>query len=114
MAGLLVVQNRQARCAAVPLLTRELLPNAALTPGDDPKMPRGWNRAANGVELRGKAIDPQATDRQGLDYNNDGRAIQLIGIGNYVQTPPIAVQPGARYCFAGRALTDSAKRSATR
>jgi len=109
--GLVIaLQNRQSRCAAVPLLTSELLPNAALAPGDDPKMPRGWNRAANGVELRGPAIG----QGEGFDYNNDGRALQLIGIGNYVQTPPIAVQPGARYCFAGRALTDSAKRSATR
>jgi hypothetical protein len=107
MAGLLVVQNRQARCAAVPLLTRELLPNAALAPGEQPHMPAGWSAAAPGVELQGSA-------GKGFDYNNDGRALQLIGIGNYVQTPPIAVQPGGRYCFAGRALTDSAKRSATR
>src|SRR4051812_28590674 len=109
--GLVIaLQNRQSRCAAVPLLTGELLPNAALAPGDDPKMPRGWNRAANGVELRGPAIG----QGEGFDYNNDGRALQLIGIGNYAQTPPILVQPGTRYCFAGRALTDSAKRSATR
>jgi hypothetical protein len=106
--GLVVVtQNRQARCAAVPFLTHELLPNAALAPGEQPHMPAGWNAAAPGVELQGSA-------GKGFDYNNDGRALQLIGIGNYVQTPPIAVQPGARYCFAGRALTDSAKRSATR
>jgi hypothetical protein len=111
LSGLvLVMQNRQARCAAVPFLTRELLPNAALEPGDDPKMPEQWSKAANGVELRGPAIG----QGEGFDYDNDGRALQLIGIGNFVQTPPIAVQPGASYCFAGRALTDSAKRSATR
>src|SRR5262249_23534507 len=33
---------------------------------------------------------------------------------NYVATPPIAVQPGRSYCFAGQALTDSANTSATR
>ncbi|MEO7912638.1 MAG: polysaccharide deacetylase [Roseiflexaceae bacterium] len=109
LAGLVVVtQNRQARCAAIPFWTRELLPNAALAAGDDPKMPEQWSRAANGVELRGPAIG----QGEGFDYNSDGRALQLIGIGNYVQTPPIAVQPSTRYCFAGRALTD--KRSATR
>jgi hypothetical protein len=101
------MHNRQVRCAAVPFLTRELLPNAALAPGEQAHMPAGWSAAAPGVELQGSA-------GRGFDYNNDGRALQLIGIGNYVQTPPIAVQPGVRYCFAGRTLTDSAKRSATR
>jgi hypothetical protein len=103
----LVIQNRQARCAAVPFLTHELLPNAALAAGEQPHMPAGWSAAAPGVELQGSA-------GKGFDYNNDGRALQLIGIGNFVQTPPIPIQPGARYCFTGRALTDSAKRSATR
>jgi len=103
----LVIQNRQARCAAVPFVTPELLPNAALESSDQPSMPTGWSAAAPGVELQGSA-------GKGFDYNNDGRALQLIGIGNFVQTPPIAVQPGARYCFTGRALTDSAKHSATR
>jgi len=108
MAGLaLIIQNRQARCAAVPLLTRELLPNAMLAPGEQTNLPAGWYAPAPGVELQGSR-------GKGFDYNNDGRAIQLIGIGNFVQTPPIAVQPGQSYCFAGRALTDSAKRSATR
>jgi len=108
VAGLvLVTQNRQARCAAVPFLTPELLPNAALLPGEQPGMPAGWSAAAPGVELQG-------SEGKGFDYNNDGRALQLIGIGNFVQTPPIAVRPGASYCFASRALTDSAKRSATR
>jgi hypothetical protein len=107
VAGLVVVQNRQARCAAVPFMTRELLPNAALLPGEQPQMPAGWSAAAPGVELQGSA-------GKGFDYNSDGRALQLIGIGNFVETPPIAVQPAARYCFTGRALTDSAKHSATR
>jgi hypothetical protein len=102
-----VIQNRQARCAAVPFFTRELLPNAALAPGDQPGLPTGWAAAAPGVELQG-------SQGKGFDYNGDGRALQLIGIGNFIQTPPIAVQPGASYCFAGRALTDSAKRSTTR
>ena len=104
---MLVIQNRQARCAAVPFVTPELLPNAALESSDQPSMPTGWSAAAPGVELQGSA-------GKGFDYNNDGRALQLIGIGNFVQTPPITVQPGARYCFTGRALTDSAKHSATR
>jgi hypothetical protein len=108
LAGLvLVIQNREARCAAIPLLTPELLPNATLAAGEQPQMPAGWSAAAPGVELQG-------SPGKGFDYNNDGRALQLIGIGNFVQTPPITVQPGARYCFTGRALTDSAKRSATR
>jgi hypothetical protein len=108
LAGLvLMVQNRQARCAAVPFLTHELLPNAALVAGEQPSLPAGWNAAAPGVELQGSA-------GKGFDYNNDGRALQLIGIGNFIQTPPITVHPGARYCFTGRALTDSAKHSATR
>ncbi len=107
MAGLVVVQNRQARCAAIPFLTRELLPNASLAAGAQPQMPAGWSAAAPGVELQGAG-------GKGFDYNSDGHALQLIGIGNFVQTPPIAVQPNARYCFVGRALTDSAKGSATR
>ena len=108
LAGLvLLAQNRLARCAAVPFLTRELLPNAALQPGQQPHLPAGWSAAAPGVELQG-------SQRKGFDYNGDGRALQLIGIGNVVQTPPIAVQSGTVYCFAGRALTDSAKQSATR
>ena len=108
LSGLvLLAQNRLARCAAVPFLTHELLPNAALQPGQQPHLPAGWSAAAPGVELQG-------SQGKGFDYNGDGRALQLIGIGNVVQTPPIAVQSGAVYCFAGRALTDSAKQSATR
>jgi len=102
-----MIQNRRARCAAVPLLTQELLPNADLVPGEQPRMPSGWSAAAAGVELQGAG-------GQGFDYDSNGRALQLIGIGNYVQTPPIAVQSGVSYCFVGRALTDSIKRSATR
>src|SRR5262249_5676138 len=98
--------NRRANCAAIPLLTQELLPNAELTPGEQPRMPDGWSAAAAGVELQGSG--------KGFDYDGNGRALQLIGIGNYVQTPPIPIQPGASYCFSGRALTDSDKRSATR
>jgi hypothetical protein len=104
------VQSRRADCAYVPLVGDDLLPNAELAPGDDPRMPQGWSRAANGVELRGPAIG----NGEGFDYNNNGRALQLIGIGNYAQTPPVSVEPNTSYCFAGKALTDSAKHSATR
>ena len=87
IAGLvLVTQDRQARCAAVPFLAPELLPNAGLAPGEPPGMPAGWFAAAPGVELQG-------SEGKGFDYNNDGRALQLIGIGNFVQTPPISVRP---------------------
>ncbi|HEX9372469.1 MAG TPA: polysaccharide deacetylase [Roseiflexaceae bacterium] len=102
----LFTQRRVADCAYVPLLAGELLPNAGLAPGDSPGMPQGWGRGANGVELQGAG--------KGFDYDGDSRALQLIGIGNYVQTPPIGVRPGASYCFAGRALTDSDKHSTTR
>jgi hypothetical protein len=108
VAGLIgVAQDRRARCAAIPVLTQELLPNADLAPGEQPRMPSGWSAAAAGVELQGSG-------GKGFDYDGNGRALQLIGIGNYIQSPPIAVEPGASYCFVGRALTDSAKRSATR
>lgn len=70
-------------------------------------MPSGWSAAAAGVELQGSG-------GKGFDYDGNGRALQLIGIGNYVQTPPIAVEPSQSYCFTGRALTDSIKQSATR
>src|ERR1700712_2264760 len=89
-AGLtLFIRNRQASCSAVPLLNQDLLPNANLMPGSDPKMPAGWNKPANGVELR----DASA----GFEYDHDGRALQLIGIGNYAQTPAITIQPGQSY-----------------
>ncbi|NWF79209.1 MAG: polysaccharide deacetylase family protein [Chloroflexi bacterium] len=103
-------QQRIARCAPVPLLAAELLPNADLAaPGAIPGLPAGWARRAGGVELRGPAVDGQ-----GFDLDGDGRALQLLGIANYVQTPPVAVRPATRYCFSGYALTDSLLRSATR
>src|SRR5437773_1547547 len=111
VAGLaLFVQSRRANCAAVPFLNQDLLTNAELTPGDQPRMPRDWYAPASGVELRG----PSVGDGRGFDYDNNGRALQLLGIGNYVQTPAIPVQPGQSYCFVGKALTDSDKRSETR
>jgi hypothetical protein len=106
----LVARERMARCAAVPLLAGELLPNAGLAPGDSPRMPQGWASAANGVELRGPAIG----SGEGFDLDGDGRALQLIGIANDVETPPAPVRPGQVYCFAGQALTDSGNGSATR
>ncbi|NTU84871.1 MAG: polysaccharide deacetylase [Chloroflexales bacterium] len=107
---LMYAQQRVARCAYVPLLAEELLPNASLAaPGDTPGMPAGWHRAAGGVQLRGPAVDGQ-----GFDLDGDGRALQLIGIGNYAQAPAAPARPGQRYCFSGFALTDSAQRSPTR
>src|SRR5262245_14280395 len=100
---MLLAQRRLADCAYVPYIGRELLPNAGLAPGDNPKLPRDWFAPAAGVELRG----PQIGQGEGFEYDNDGRAIQLLGIGNYLQTPPIDVQPSRAYCFAGKALTAS-------
>lgn len=107
----LYLRQRAARCAAVPLLADQLLPNPGLAEVDaDSGMPAGWGRAApQGVQLRGPAVDGE-----GFDLDGDGRALQLIGIGNYVQTPAAPVRPGQRYCFSGFALTDSPQRSATR
>ena len=105
----LFAQQRIARCAAVPLFAENILLNSAFAPGDDPAMPQGYERAAGGVQLRGPAVDGQ-----GFDLDGDGRAVQLIGIANYVQTPPVAVRPGASYCFAGYALSDTPSGSPTR
>ncbi len=109
LGALLYAQQRVAACAFVPLVAPELLPNAALAPATATGMPIGWQRRAGGVELRGPAVDGQ-----GFDLDGDGRALQLLGIANYVKTPSVAVQPGARYCFTGFALTDSEQRSPTR
>ncbi len=99
----LLVQQRMAACARVPLLADNLLPNASLQPDPrQPPMPQGWRAAAPGVQLGEFAID------------GDGRALHLMGIANYAETPPIAVQAGRSYCFVGRAITDSPLGSATR
>jgi peptidoglycan/xylan/chitin deacetylase (PgdA/CDA1 family) len=107
---LIYIRQRVDRCAYVPLLADELLPNANLSaPGDVPGLPAGWSRAAGGVQLRGPAVDGE-----GFDLDGDGRALQLIGIANDAQTPPVPVSPGRRYCFSGFALTDSPLGSTTR
>lgn len=105
------LQQRIDQCASVPLLAENLLPNAELRPGNQAGMPLGWSRAAGGVELRGPAVE---IDSAGFVLDSDGRALQLIGIANYVETPPILVRPGRTYCFTGYALTDSEQRSPTR
>lgn len=106
----LLVRERTARCAPIPLLADNLLPNASLARSNgSASLPDGWEAAAPGVVLRGPAVDGE-----GFDLDRDGRAIQLIGIGNHLQTPSLPVEPGKRYCFSGRALTDSEKRSTTR
>lgn len=94
---------RMLDCAAVPLLAPELLPTAALAPGASPALPDGWGALAPGVTLRGPKIDGQ-----GFDLDGDGRSLQLLGIANAAIAPPVAVTPGRAYCFAGRALTDTA------
>jgi hypothetical protein len=105
-----LAQRRLADCAYVPLLGEELLPNPTLAP--DPASPRqaaGWGFAtSSGVELQ------HPSQQRGFDLDNDDRALQLIGIANYVETPAIAVQPGRSYCFHGFALTDQAGKGATR
>jgi peptidoglycan/xylan/chitin deacetylase (PgdA/CDA1 family) len=103
-AGSGVLSNRRlAVCKPVPLLAGELLPNATLaTPGDTPDMPAGYSAGAPGVQLGRFALD------------GDGRSLHLMGIANYVQTPPVVVQPGQAYCFSGYAITDSEKGSPTR
>jgi peptidoglycan/xylan/chitin deacetylase (PgdA/CDA1 family) len=104
------IQQRTAECMGLPLVGGGLLPNADLLPSaDSPRMPEGWQRGTSGVELRGPAIDGE-----GFDVDGDGRALQLLGVANYVETPPIAVNPDATYCFSGLALTDSPLRSPTR
>lgn len=104
IAGLLLyAQQREARCAVTPGR-----PNLITFVGQA-GMPEGWARRAGGVELRGPAVDGE-----GFDLDGDGRAMQLLGIGNFLQTPPVAVRPGERFCFSGFALTDSIQRSPTR
>ncbi|GAB4441059.1 MAG: polysaccharide deacetylase family protein [Chloroflexi bacterium OHK40] len=105
----LFLQQRLARCAYVPLLAEQLLPNAALASGAARGLPDGWERAAAGVELRGPAVDGE-----GFDLDGDGRALQLLGIANYAQAPAAPALPGTRYCFTAFALTDSTLRSPTR
>ncbi|MEF3274051.1 MAG: polysaccharide deacetylase family protein [Chloroflexus sp.] len=106
----LFVSQRLDRCAAPPFLNPNLLPNADFAlAGMVAGLPDGWGRGAGGVELRGPAVDGQ-----GFDLDGDGRGLQLIGIANYVQTPPVIVQPGTTYCFTIAALTDSLLRSPTR
>lgn len=99
----LTIQQRLARCAYVPLLAEELLPNANLAiAGDTSALPRGWSAAAPGVQLGSFAVD------------GDGRALQLMGIANYIQTPPVPVRSGQSYCFTGLAITDSQQGSTSR
>jgi hypothetical protein len=100
---LLYLQQREARCDVTPGR-----PNLITFIGQA-GMPEGWTRRAGGVELRGPAVDGE-----GFDLDGDGRAMQLLGIGNFLQTPPVAVEPGERFCFSGFALTDSIQRSPTR
>jgi hypothetical protein len=92
----IVVRQRSAQCAAVPLLAENLLPNADLARGGQAgPLPQGWQAGAPGVQVGAFALD------------GDARSLQLMGIANYVQTPAIAVQPGRTYCFEGHAITDS-------
>jgi peptidoglycan/xylan/chitin deacetylase (PgdA/CDA1 family) len=101
---MLFILQRRAHCAYVPIISENLLPNAELAlPDESATLPRGWHAAAPGVKTGQFALD------------GDERSIHLMGIANYVQTPPIEkVQPGQFYCFSGYAITDSEKGSPTR
>lgn len=98
------LQQRIARCDAVPLLAPELLPNAKLdasTGGGS--LPTGWVGATSGISVTDFTVLP------------GGHSLQLLGIANYVQTPEVApVRPGRVYCFKGQAITDSPAGSTTR
>ncbi|NJN67148.1 MAG: hypothetical protein HC884_10770 [Chloroflexaceae bacterium] len=97
------INQRVARCAYVPLIADNLLPNASLAQNHSgASLPDGWVAGAPGVQTGTFALD------------GDQRSIQLMGIANYVQTPPISVQPGRAYCFNGHAITDSDRGSPTR
>ncbi len=96
-------QERTAECRYVPLLAENLLPNADLAQTDQGSpLPQGWAAGAPGVQVGEFAVD------------GDGRALQLLGIANYIQTPQLAVQPGRTYCFTGLAITDSHQGSTAR
>jgi hypothetical protein len=96
LAAGLVVRERTARCAAVPVLAENLLPNADMArPAASSPLPAGWQAGAPGVQPVAFAMD------------GDGRALQLMGIANYIQLPPVAVQPGQSYCVRAHAITDT-------
>lgn len=101
IGGVIFLQERQRTCLWVPILGENLLPNADMRLGDGP-LPEGWQAAAPGVQRSDFAID------------GDGRAMQLMGVANHLQTPPITVVPGQAYCFHARAITDSVLDSPTR
>jgi peptidoglycan/xylan/chitin deacetylase (PgdA/CDA1 family) len=103
------IEQRLATCRPVPLFADELLPNAQLEATDAGQLPDGWSVAAPGAQLRRPKLE-----REGFDLDGDDRAFQLIGIGNFIETPAINARPGTTYCFTTRALTDSPKQSATR
>lgn len=100
--GVGVYMWRTASCEPFPLLSRQLLPNAAMETTGDGSLPDGYVAGAPGVQRGYFALD------------GDARSLQLMGIANYVQTPPIAVRGHQPYCFTGYAITDSDKGSPTR
>ncbi|MBC8077632.1 MAG: polysaccharide deacetylase, partial [Chloroflexales bacterium] len=97
----LYAQSRVARCAAVPLLAPELLPNADLRAGAG-KLPAGWGGTAT-ISATTFTVLP------------GGRSLQLLGIASYAQSPDVRpVRAGQTYCFVAQALTDSPAGSPTR
>lgn len=102
--------RREAQCLPLPVLGSELLPNASLAPDPAaPNMAAQWaSRTSSGVELQHPSLE------KGFDLDGNDRALQLIGIANYVETPAMNVQPGRGYCFSGAALTDQPDKGATR
>ena len=105
-----VAGRREAQCLPVPLLWSELLPNASLAPDPaQPTLAQGWGfHTSSGVALQ------HPSQKQGFDLDGNDRALQLIGIANYIETPAVTVQPGHSYCFTAQALTDEAQKGATR
>jgi hypothetical protein len=85
----------------VPVLSGDLLPPVDFGQREPSGpsgvlLPVGWRAGARGVQVGDFAIRPGT------------HSFQLIGIANYLQAPPVTVQPGLPYCFGGQAIVDTA------
>lgn len=67
-----------------------------LNTDSNPQLPDGWTSAAPGVQLS-----------EQTSYDGKGRAVQILGINNYLKSPLIAARPGTEYRVAFRALSDT-------
>ncbi len=63
---------------------------------DNKELPDGWSRGATGVALSASS------------YDNQGQAVQIQGINNYLRSPFVAARPGTEYRVAFRALSEAA------